>query len=919
MGRLSTSDTSQAETLRMDPHELARSADEAHHWRLLRRHDLLQLNPRLLLALEQNPNLKLEVRRWVSETRQRLGPLEPLSPMNRLDSMSATENRLGGSESIRENCPLFHDVNILYSYALEDLVDIELARFLDAERQFEPADQLYSRSWVARFVDQLRMTETIIIIFTAAYRRLFNSLRGNEPDCEWQGPVLHRELLLRIAKEKTILVANIEASEIRLELPPELKWLPRHGPIELKLTQHRSGAPAAVNSWMRNKLSESAIFQEDWPVLSELYLEYENRDVRDLAEILEASIQEKENLVFEGKDSALMDEKILILRRLIRTGPLLKVGDILAERFKVIGRLGQGGFGIVYKAIDRKTSSVVALKICHNQYSQDRSHLERFFRGAREMSALGHESIARVILDHCVDGGYHFFAMEYVDGYDLRGAVLEGKLSENRALRIIIQVGAALQYAHSRGIVHRDVKPANILLSRKLEPKLTDFDLVWAGNTTGGTQSGIMGTFLYSAPEMWMEPGLAGPAADQYSLAMTLCFVLYGADLPIEAVLRDPGGFVRNLSVSRHLKSSIERGLKWNPEERFASVGEFCEALRTPVDHLVRIADSPIRKAALRMWASAGSSSSRWDLRKEILHWIVKEADPLQAIDLLARIRRLTTRGSDLFFISELLAKIASTSGVEYVSAWARSESGRLFDHLRAPPDLDRLVVPLRDARGLKYFRPFWCPVGADGAHWFDISCAPISLNLFSAFDPKIKADIAFKEVDLERSGDHPVTSVSYYDASSFVGWLCRNNSRVRLPRAHEWYFAACGGVEWGKEIGSQLGANLAFEEGMRGRTSPLGEFVKEEQSVFGAVDFIGNVWEWCESDGNSIEDRELDGRVGKAIGDSRRVGLVAGGSWRTKPDELEKDFLRSVKLGSRSADIGFRCLREARPIGVGK
>jgi serine/threonine-protein kinase len=108
-------------------------------------------------------------------------------------------------------------------------------------------------------------------------------------------------------------------------------------------------------------------------------------------------------------------------------------------------------------------------------------------------------------------------------------------------------VAAALQFAHEHGVIHRDVKPSNILLDAQGNPKLTDFDLVRAPDTTGGTLGGgMLGTFLYCAPEAMSAPQEVGPAADLYSLAMTVVFCLHGVDLTLE-VLRMDGSFLCGL------------------------------------------------------------------------------------------------------------------------------------------------------------------------------------------------------------------------------------------------------------------------------------------------------------------------------------------------------------------------------------
>src|SRR5690349_9512328 len=173
--------------------------------------------------------------------------------------------------------------------------------------------------------------------------------------------------------------------------------------------------------------------------------------------------------------------------------------------------------------------------------------------------------------------------MEYVDGEDLQRAVVNRRFPRERALPVVLAVGEALKLAHTKGFVHRDVKPANILLGRGGEPKLTDFDLVGAEDTTGGTRTGALGTFLYAAPESLDRPQDADVRVDVYGLAMTAVFALHGQPLP-RTVLRHTDAFVDSLGCGAAVKAALKRALDWDRDQRFDDARAFCAALKGAID-----------------------------------------------------------------------------------------------------------------------------------------------------------------------------------------------------------------------------------------------------------------------------------------------------------------------------------------------
>ena len=321
---------------------------------------------------------------------------------------------------------------------------------------------------------------------------------------------------------------------------------------------------------------------------------YESPEIRALVEQLEDARRRRQALHVAKASTAGVDAQILDLRRRLREGGRLRAGDTLGDgRYLLLKVLGRGGFASAWCALDRERGEQVAIKVLHAEQAGDPVRRERFLRGARVMATLDHEAVVRVLEPGAEDGGHFYFVMALAPGGDLHRAVVNGRVRPEAALPLVLQIGDALAEAHARGIVHRDVKPANILLDGTGAPLLTDFDLVALGDTTGGTRSGAaMGSFLYMAPEQAHDAKEAGAGADVYGLGMTAVFCLYGRDLPA-IVVRHPEQVIAKLPVDDAIKAVLTRAIEIEPGDRFADAGGFCEALRAAMRPSVTLVAIP--------------------------------------------------------------------------------------------------------------------------------------------------------------------------------------------------------------------------------------------------------------------------------------------------------------------------------------
>jgi len=177
----------------------------------------------------------------------------------------------------------------------------------------------------------------------------------------------------------------------------------------------------------------------------------------------------------------------------------LAPGTVIAERYRIIGLIGRGGMGEVYRADDLKLGQPVALKFLPEKLASDPAWIERFYAEVRHARGVSHPNVCRVY-DVGEVGGRHFLSMEYVDGEDLASLLRRiGRLPPDKATEIARQLCAGLAAAHDRGVVHRDLKPGNVMLDGLGRARITDFGLASAAAAGGAGERS--GTPAYMAPE----------------------------------------------------------------------------------------------------------------------------------------------------------------------------------------------------------------------------------------------------------------------------------------------------------------------------------------------------------------------------------------------------------------------------------
>ena len=205
---------------------------------------------------------------------------------------------------------------------------------------------------------------------------------------------------------------------------------------------------------------------------------------------------------------------------------MLKTGMIVGDRYEVVSKIGTGGMANVYKAKDHKLNRFVAMKVLKQEFREDTTFIKKFKTEAQSAAGLTHPNIVNVF-DVGEDDGIHYIVMELVEGITLKDYISKkGKLSVKEATSIAIQVSMGLEAAHSHGIIHRDVKPQNIIISTDGKVKVTDFGIARAASSNT-ISSNVMGSVHYSSPEQ-VRGGYSDEKSDIYSLGITMYEMITG-------------------------------------------------------------------------------------------------------------------------------------------------------------------------------------------------------------------------------------------------------------------------------------------------------------------------------------------------------------------------------------------------------
>lgn len=629
-------------------------------------------------------------------------------------------------------------------------------------------------------------------------------------------------------------------------------------------------------------------------------------------------------------------------------------------KYEILSELGKGGFGTVYKARDTTLDRVVALKVLHAQLTLEDRFVEYFEREARSLAKIDHPNVVTI---HEIGNfeGQVYIAMRYLANGSLSEKLKrEGPLSEREALKVFTQICKGLSAGHKRGIVHRDVKPGNILFAEDGQAVVADFSIAKAVQmstvvaTTGSV--GFAGTPSYMPPEMW-DDGVVTPAVDQYGLACVLSEMLTGKKLfegeTTSKIMHSHFQPVNlPLSLSPGLREILKKALEFYPEDRFSSIDEFSQAVVTYARNSWRagqeasirpiVEPNPlVTESYLPNQENKPSGVSEETNHPKrfptYLYWILGGALAIILPAIFLKGTNLSASMIDSVIPSPTSILSAATettteatnTRIPTATVTLEPTVESITTRLRKIDGMEQVIVPAGTFRmGSDFEEEREKPEHAVwlDTYWIDTfevtnSQYALCVSTGACNTPDYRNSLTHEKYYGSNGFDnYPVLFVSWHDASDYCGWV-----GGRLPTEAEWEKAARGDQDarnfpWGDHFGSNY-ANLCdrnctmswknsnYDDGFID-TAPVRGF-PDGVSQYGAMNMAGNVCEWVADWYKSdyyYNKQDWSEPLGPASGSTR---VIKGGSWYDDTDILRVSARYGFDPNKSYYDVGFRCVNE--------
>ena len=618
--------------------------------------------------------------------------------------------------------------------------------------------------------------------------------------------------------------------------------------------------------------------------------------------------------------------------------------DLVGQRlgqYRIEARVARGATSTIYKAYQEKLDRYVAIKVLSPHFIDEPGFLDRFHQEARAVARLDHPNILPVY-DFDQVGEIVYIVMKYVDSGTLR-KVIDGPLDLAYTVEIATQVGLALGYAHKQGVVHRDVKPGNILIADNNWALLTDFGLakILAGSQRLTRTGAGVGTPEYMSPEQAQGHAVDG-RADLYSLGVTLYEMLAG-QLPFES---DSGIAVALKHVNDPVKPprdyrpdllpAVEQviltALEKDPDRRYPTAEALLAALTRaampaisqPSNAAQPIGEPPSKGPAFR--------PNRWRRYRAAVYARRRTIGVVMGV---LAIVLLCAALAPLVLPAAPIASATATPSNRTVLTVAQVTATPTLALIPAQPP-GRPSPPLTATKEISAAAPgmVLIPAGSftmgavsgefDGDETpphgvylddYSIDVAEVTNAQFARF-----AAGSGYQTDAEKAGDSttwrsfnssdrqrfPVIFVSWNDAARYCAWVGK-----RLPTEAEWEKAARGATRriypWGDSFNDRFANTVDAGVGQ-----PVAVTLRSARSPYGLYDTVGNVWEYVLDwyDGGYYTDSPRANPRGPAAGPFK---VIRGGSFKTPSDRATTTARERLSPDSRGDDIGFRCAQDVK------
>jgi eukaryotic-like serine/threonine-protein kinase len=635
-----------------------------------------------------------------------------------------------------------------------------------------------------------------------------------------------------------------------------------------------------------------------------------------------------------------------------------KVGNWVIE-----SRIGAGGMGTVYLARHEALGTTAAVKVLSTQLGDDPKFRERFFQEARTQAQLRHPHIAQVLDFHEQDGAY-FLIVEYVDGQPLDKIIraARGPIETPRALAWAKQALSALDFAHQKKVIHRDVKPANLLVDSRDQVKVVDFGIaIEIGGRRLTTMSASIGTPPYMSPEQIISPWRIDHRADVYSMGIVLYELLTGRvpfdDPDIVKVQQaqcetpPPPPRTINPAIPEALEAIVLKALEKAPDARYGGCGDFAQAIEAferdqevaGTVALAAVAASPTPRpqtpvtpapaAPQRVTPQPASPAPRPPQPPGHRATVLERSSPSNGAPRLPSAPRagggatrvLVIIGAVIggillvivggLYLLYLLGRVAQRldesktkggAGLAHTSARTRTNSTDSLEYARIPSGTFEMGCVPADADCSEDEAPRHS-VRLSHSYWLGRTEVTVAAwRRFASATSYQGSAGTTQSSDADKN--QPVIMATWKDAAAYCGW-----AGGRLPTEAEWERAARGGREgskypWGDEApactaGASNGA--AFDGCASTSVQPVASYAAND---FGLYDMVGNVAEWCADKYSGhyyTSETAATDPTGAAFGMSR---VVRGGTSSASAKVLRVSARGASAPDTSGLNLGFRC-----------